>query len=146
MTDPEYAHKDSRRLFLQILTKPVKQINYYEAKRGAVLGNHYHKKTTEYFFLLSGDAVISINGVEHLMRPLTIEVVRPMQIHSISCLSNIKFMTFLSFINGHKNLDIHKIDDTGLIKEERGREFLMAELDTPLHKKCVKRQRNNPKL
>ena len=50
---PEFVSQDSRRILSQLLTADIKQVNHYEAKRGAVLGNHYHKQTNEYFFIIS---------------------------------------------------------------------------------------------
>ena len=138
MTALEYIHHDERRFFAQVLTKPVRQINYYSAKRGAVLGNHYHKKTTEYFFLLDGKAIIRIDGVESPMEPLTVEVVRPMQNHAIKCVTNIRFMTFLTHVNIKDKLDVHELDK--LKRRLSAVDRIYENLDIPLSKKCGKRK------
>ena len=51
---PEFEHRDSRRTLTQLFTRDIKQVNFYKIKKGAVLGRHYHKYTTEYFYVISG--------------------------------------------------------------------------------------------
>lgn len=51
---PEFSHKDKRRTITQLLTSNIKQINVYEANHGAELGNHFHKETNEYFYIVRG--------------------------------------------------------------------------------------------
>ena len=41
---PEFSHSDSRRRLTQLFTQNISQVNEYEVTKGAVLGNHYHKK------------------------------------------------------------------------------------------------------
>jgi len=51
---PEIEHKDNRRSLTQLLTANIKQVNVYEANHGVELGNHFHKQTIEYFYIVRG--------------------------------------------------------------------------------------------
>jgi len=58
--EAEFKHSDNRRTLTQLLTESVKQVNVYEANHGAELGNHFHKETLEYFYIVRG--VLKYNG------------------------------------------------------------------------------------
>jgi len=52
---PKPAFKDKRGLIIDILDGiPVECVTLLTSKRGAVRGNHYHKKTTQYAYVLEG--------------------------------------------------------------------------------------------
>ena len=52
---PRAAFKDTRGSITDILDGvPVECVTLLTFKRGAVRGNHYHKKTTQYAYLLEG--------------------------------------------------------------------------------------------
>lgn len=89
----EAIHEDERRRITQLLSAPIKQVQLYEAKKGALLGDHYHKETDEYFFILSG--TVSYNR-ERIFEAGDIFVVYPQEKHALECLTDTKFMTFLS--------------------------------------------------
>lgn len=91
--DNEFEHQDERRKITQLFTANVKQVNFYEAKKGAVLGNHYHKETTEYFFVVDGS--INYNGTSFHGQGTTF-VVYPQENHQITCMTDVKLMTFLT--------------------------------------------------
>lgn len=90
---PEFQHTDSRRRLIQLLTGDIKQVNLYEAKKDATLGNHYHKDTVEYFYILKGTATYNDKEV---VNPGTLFKVSPEENHMIRCLTNVKMMTFLT--------------------------------------------------
>lgn len=55
VTKPRSAFKDSRGRIIDILDGvPVECVTLLTSKRGAVRGNHYHKKTTQYVYVLEG--------------------------------------------------------------------------------------------
>lgn len=89
----EFQHTDSRRRLIQLLTGDIKQVNVYEAKKDAILGNHFHKETTEYFYILKGTATYNDKIA---LNPGTLFIVKPEENHMIRCLSNVKMMTFLT--------------------------------------------------
>ena len=48
-------HKDSRGLIRDILiNEPIEHVTYIFTKKNVVRGNHYHKKTVQYVFVLEG--------------------------------------------------------------------------------------------
>ena len=47
--------------------------------------SHYHQQKTETFFILTGEAIIIIDEVEHRLTAGNIIHIRPNQVHSISC-------------------------------------------------------------
>lgn len=52
---PRPAFKDARGLIIDILDGiRVECVTLLTSKRGAVRGNHYHKKTTQYAYVLEG--------------------------------------------------------------------------------------------
>jgi len=91
--NPEFRHEDSRRILKQLITDDIKQVNLYECETGAILGDHFHKETTEYFYIVSG--FISYNDLYSLNEG-TFFRVNPLELHTIRCLSKTTLMTFLT--------------------------------------------------
>lgn len=99
----EFQHVDARRRLTQILTEYIKQINVYEAKKDACLGNHFHKETIEYFYIING--TITYNDKE-VVNPGTLFRVNPLEKHMIRCMTNVKMMTFLTKAYSEKDKDL----------------------------------------
>lgn len=93
LLNPEFKHSDARRTLTQLFTFPIKQVNEYHAKKGAILGNHYHKQTTEFFHITKGTLVY--NGDRILNKGITF-VVKPGEKHCLECLTDVSMLTFLS--------------------------------------------------
>ncbi len=56
---PTFVRHDERGDFFEMLNgSKWKNISYGKMKKGSVMGNHYHKKTRVFFFILSGSARI----------------------------------------------------------------------------------------
>lgn len=102
---PEFVHADNRRSLKQLLTENIKQINHYEAAKGSILGNHYHKKTSEYFYIVKGS--ILYNNLKILNRN-TLFLVEPGEMHTIKCLTEVNMLTFLTKPYTHDDPDIFK--------------------------------------
>jgi dTDP-4-dehydrorhamnose 3,5-epimerase-like enzyme len=111
---PEFEHIDDRREFRQILTEDIKQINHYKARNGAILGNHYHIETGEYFFVLYGSLFIrwckgskfSSFVSTNIINEGDVLLIPPEHFHSVTCLKNTEFMTFLTVAHDTQNPDI----------------------------------------
>ena len=60
-----FTRLDPRGLFVECISSPQswKAINAGKMRKNAIMGNHYHKKTTVLFFLLSGTAQVAIKDV-----------------------------------------------------------------------------------
>lgn len=102
---PEFEHKDARRTLKQLLTADIKQINAYEAKRGAFLGNHYHKQTTEFFFIAKG--TILYNDKQVFNRGAILQV-SPEENHSLLCMTDVLLLSFLTKSYTESDPDIWK--------------------------------------
>jgi len=90
----EFQHKDKRRTLTQLLTADIKQVNVYEAHHGEELGNHFHKETIEYFYILSGS--MKYNNKQILKKG---DIFHPElgERHTVKVLSDkATFMTFLT--------------------------------------------------
>ena|SRR3990167_6651258 len=90
---PEFISNDGRRILTQLVTAPIAQVNSYHAKKGAVLGNHFHKETTEYFYITKG--TILYNS-ERIFNKGDLFVVNPHTYHTLEIMS--PEATFLSFL------------------------------------------------
>src|SRR5262245_26862986 len=61
---PTYERRDERGLFQEIVNGPsFAAVSRGRMAAGAVMGNHFHKKTRVFFFLVSGRAVIKTVNV-----------------------------------------------------------------------------------
>lgn len=102
----ESVHKDSRRTFTQLFTANIKQVNCTEANHGAILGNHFHKDTIEYFYITRG--VLLYNNKE-IIRRGDMFVIKPTERHTLKVMSDkATFLTFLTEPYNHDNPDLHK--------------------------------------
>ncbi len=62
---PTYIREDERGSFIEIInSQRWENISYGALRKGSVIGNHYHKETIVFFFLLDGDCVVEIKNVK----------------------------------------------------------------------------------
>lgn len=112
--NPELYLPSNRRNLTQLFTKRIEQVNFYEAKKGSVLGDHYHKKTTEIFFIVKGSIILHTHfnksRVSHseVVNKNTCFRINPQEVHIIECLTDCNFLTFLTHPFDNKNPDLHK--------------------------------------
>ena len=103
---PEYSDKESRRILTQLFTARVEQVNVTEAPHGAILGNHFHKSTKEYFYVIRGS--MKYNNKEMLKKG-DLFMVEPHERHTLKVLSDkATFITFLSEPYNVDSPDLHK--------------------------------------
>lgn len=112
MLSPEYQHKNQKRNLFQLFTDDIKQVNFYEAKKGAILGNHYHKETKEYFYITRGTVLLKTNQGKELAQRIVNKgeffLVEPLENHIVEVLSpDMTMLTFLSKPYTKENPDIH---------------------------------------
>ena len=89
----EALHDDERRRITQLFTADLKQVNVYDVKKGAKLGDHYHKETTEFFYIIKGTVMYN---EERIFETGDLFVVYPQEVHTLKCITDTKFMTFLT--------------------------------------------------
>lgn len=62
---PGFARVDERGTFIEVLNEgPWHCVLTGTMKRGAVMGNHYHKQTVVYVYLIDGTAIVRTVDVE----------------------------------------------------------------------------------
>lgn len=105
---PEFSHADSRRIIYQLFTAPIEQVNSYDIKRGAVLGDHFHKETYEYFYVTKGTIRARVGSNEMTMNRGSLFVVEPNERHSIEALTESSIMTFLTKQFDQRRPDVHR--------------------------------------
>jgi len=99
---PETVNKNNKRTLTQLFTADIKQVNTYSVTRGAILGNHYHKETYEYFYITKGSFLMQSKDkqgvlIEKVIGPGSLFVIEPYTVHTIESLSKDgQFMTFLT--------------------------------------------------
>lgn len=99
---PEYQHADSRRTISQLITDNIKQVNSYQVTKGAILGEHYHRFTNEYFYVTKGTFVVFVNEVgkkqsmSRILNKQSFFMARSGLVHTIEALTNGEFLTFLT--------------------------------------------------
>lgn len=60
----DFSHQDDRGSLYQLMHNNIGQVNVLKSKKGTVRGDHYHKISTESFFVVTGqvEVVCSKNG------------------------------------------------------------------------------------
>ena len=79
-----------------------KEINFFTALKGAVLGGHYHKETSELFFVVTGRCEVEIKYLKTGQNEKfsvgykDIFMVEPYEAHFITAVEDLKVVTFLN--------------------------------------------------
>jgi quercetin dioxygenase-like cupin family protein len=105
LLEPEFTHSDNRRTITQLFSSKIEQVNIYNAKKDSVLGNHFHKETTEYFYILKG--VLMVND-ERILSKYSLFCFDPGERHTLLCITDVTFMTFLSKAYDQSKPDIYR--------------------------------------
>lgn len=111
----EFTHSDERRTLTQLFSGDIKQVNVYEAKKNSVLGNHYHKSTTEYFYISRGTVYVECHrqgtpsvGESKLLDAGSTFKIEPGYVHTVECMTDVTMLTFLSQPYTNDNPDTFK--------------------------------------
>ena len=112
---PEFTSTDKRRKLIQLFTGNVQQVNFYESEKGAILGDHYHKLTGEYFYILKGSFLMQFGSPSSRLRQTQVVnkgnlFFMPAMIHhTVECISQKgEFLTFLTMPYDHLSPDVFK--------------------------------------
>lgn len=102
---PYFSFDDKRGLIKGILNDVlIKQCNYCETKAGSIRGGHYHKKTTEYFYIIDGVIEVSIGeDKKFIARSGDSFCVQPRQMHLFKIKEDSRWINFLT----NNEQDIH---------------------------------------
>ena len=105
---PVSVNSDSRRTLTNLLRRDIKDINVCEAKKGCILGNHYHKLTDEYFYIVRGTCLVHSGDNSQIVNKRSLFLIEPNIKHSVECLTDVTYLTFLSEPFNESNPDIYK--------------------------------------
>ena len=102
--------KDKRGLIMDVLTVPVDAVTMITSKKGAVRGNHYHKKTTQWTFVVSGSLRFYTlkNGkpFSRVLKAGDLVESKPGELHTFKAVTD---CTFLSISKGpRRGIDFEK--------------------------------------
>lgn len=110
---PQLPFVDGRGSFTSILNRGEwKEVNLVESREGAVRGNHYHKHTTEYIYLLSGEAEVTLQPMSQPaetvhMLPGEGIFIYPFTNHTFLFTKDSLHLALLSEVFANENPDLH---------------------------------------
>ncbi len=107
----KYNHKDNRGYIKDLLeNKKINSITLISQKRGKIRGNHFHKKTIQWNYLLSGKIIIYAKkkgqGVKKkILNKGDLVVTLKNESHAIKALKNSEFLVFTQGPRGGKEYE-----------------------------------------
>ncbi len=104
--------KDRRGTITDIFTAdPKPHVTLIFSKKGAVRGNHYHKKSTQYTFVVSGQMAMYSQSVgkkkvhKHVLKVNDMMVHNPMEVHAMVAVKDTVFLAFADGVRGGKDYE-----------------------------------------
>lgn len=100
ISTPKTSFKDERGIIKDILIRePIDAITMIQSNKGVVRGNHYHKDTTQWVYVLSGQLKSLTQKeneavIEQIVNPGDLIVAEPMEKHALIALKNTEFYVF----------------------------------------------------
>jgi dTDP-4-dehydrorhamnose 3,5-epimerase-like enzyme len=92
MLQPDFVHKDERGRLTQLAREGYMQINVISTGGGAFRGGHYHKTSTEAFFVVRGafELTVSKDGLEerYTFAENDMFLIPPYVVHSMNYLQD----------------------------------------------------------
>tara|TARA_B110001452_G_scaffold258200_1_gene253133 strand:+ start:844 stop:1221 length:378 start_codon:yes stop_codon:yes gene_type:complete len=105
------SHKDHRGLIIDLLEKKsINAITLITQKKGKIRGNHYHKKTIQWNYLLSGKIKIFASKKNNkktsiILKKGDLVVTTKNESHAIKAISNSQFLVFTQGPRGGKEYE-----------------------------------------
>jgi quercetin dioxygenase-like cupin family protein len=117
----KYAFEDERGKITDILEKEIiEYITLISSKKGAVRGNHYHKESVQYTFVLKGCLKLLTQIGEEEIETAIIKTgdlvfTPPMEKHALIALEDSEFLVFTRGPRGGKNYEKDTYRLTGIL-------------------------------
>lgn len=99
--------KDKRGTITDIFTNsPKDHATIIFSKKGSVRGNHYHKKSTQYDFVVSGQLTVLSQKIgstkieKHILKPNDLLRHDPMEAHTLIANKDTVFIAFVDGLRG----------------------------------------------
>tara|TARA_Y100000590_G_C15567808_1_gene957348 strand:+ start:392 stop:763 length:372 start_codon:yes stop_codon:yes gene_type:complete len=105
------AHKDNRGEIIDILeNEKINSITLITLKKGAIRGNHYHKKTYQWNYIISGKMkLITKYGNKKktiILKPGELALTKPLHSHTLIGVTYCKCLVFTKGPRAGKNYEI----------------------------------------
>ncbi len=109
--------KDKRGMILDIfVNKPKDHCTLVTFNKGAIRGNHYHKKSTQYSFVLSGKLImfsVKVNNNGNITKKIKKEILlknslithKPFYAHAFKAITKSNLLAFADGKRGGKNYE-----------------------------------------
>ena len=104
-------HRDNRGLIIDLLEKKKKNsITFITQKKGKIRGNHYHKKTIQWNYLLKGKILLVAQKKNSPIKKIILNVgdivvTEKNEKHAIKALKNSEFLVFTQGPRGGKDYE-----------------------------------------
>ena len=104
-------HKDNRGFIKDLLeNKKINAITLISQKKGKIRGNHYHKKTIQWNYLISGKIIIYAKKTNKILRKKILKVgdlvvTEKNESHAIQALKDSEFLVFTQGPRGGKEYE-----------------------------------------
>ena len=119
----DIAYEDDRGIILDIFeSEPKEHGALITFNKGARRANHYHKESTQYLFLITGNLIMRSGKVddngnfsekisEDIIRPHMLVTHRPYEAHAFEATENSTILAFACGLRGGKNYekDVYRI-------------------------------------
>ncbi|MEW6618561.1 MAG: cupin domain-containing protein [bacterium] len=120
---PYVIFEDNRGVFLGITHDHIwKEINIIETCANVMRGNHYHKFTTELFYIIEGDIDVEIYSLKDDLQKMEFKakkgdifIVEPFEVHRFKANIDSKWINMLSEILDKEAPDIYRYQPEGEI-------------------------------
>lgn len=110
------SNRDARGSFTGITNETWEEVNLIETYAGQVRGGHYHRKTRELFYIVSGEIEIVIEALDggardqFTAKPGDIFVIEPMHLHTFKTLSDASWLNMLNPALDPNDMDFHVVE------------------------------------
>ena len=104
-------HRDSRGLIVDLLeNKKINSVAFITQKKGKIRGNHYHKKTIQWNYLLKGKILLVTQKKNSPIKKIILNVgdivvTEKNEKHAIKALKNSEFLVFTQGPRGGKDYE-----------------------------------------
>src|SRR3989344_6112950 len=101
------AFTDARGHIFDIVEEPISHVGLITFKKGAIRGNHYHKKSVQYTYILKGKRKKTFILTEGMFSRIS-----PQIVHAYKALTSAAMLDMSTLVRGEKGYE----DDTVRVK------------------------------
>lgn len=112
---PYMQKLDDRGKIVGITQSNWSEVNYIESNKSTTRGNHYHKKTIESFYIISGKIKIEIFNIKTKKNQITevnagdIFIIQPFELHTFTMIENSSWINMLTVPIKENDMDFYTI-------------------------------------